>query len=85
VARYVGVERLVEDTKASYYESLRASSERWHDGQHSLVPWWEYLLGIMLAAYEQLDQKLSGGALPSKTDRVKLAIQVLPPVFSKGS
>jgi Fic family protein len=84
VARYVGVERLVEDTKASYYESLRASSERWHDGQHSLVPWWEYFLGITLAAYEQLDQKLSGGALPSKADRVKLAIQVLPPVFSKG-
>ena len=84
VARYVGVERLVEKTKLSYYESLRASSEGWHDGQHSLIPWWEYFLGITLAAYEQLDQKLGGGELPSKADRVRLAIQVMPPVFSKA-
>lgn len=84
VARYVGVERLVEKTKVSYYESLRASSESWHEGRHSLIPWWEYFLGITLAAYEQLDQKLAGGALPSKADRVRLAVQVLPPVFAKA-
>jgi len=84
VAKYVGVERLVEQTKSSYYESLRASSERWHEGQHSLVPWWEYFLGITLAAYEQLDQKLGGGEVPSKADRGRLAIQGMPSVFSKG-
>jgi len=84
VARYVGVERLVENTKASYYESLRASSEGWHEGRHSLLPWWEYFLGITFAAYEQLDQKLGGGALPSKADRVKLGVQVMPSVFLKA-
>lgn len=84
VARYVGVERLVEQTKASYYESLRASSERWHEGAHSLVPWWEYFLGITLAAYEELDRKLGGGELPSKANRVRLAVQVMPAVFSKA-
>jgi Fic family protein len=83
VARYVGVERLVEKTKVSYYESLRASSERWHEGQHSLMPWWEYFLGITLAAYEQLDQKLGGGDIPSKADRVRMAVRVMPAVFSK--
>jgi len=85
VARYVGVERLVEQTKSSYYESLRASSERWHEGRHSLLPWWEYFLGITLAAYQELDQKLGGGELPSKADRVRLAVQVMPAVFSKQS
>lgn len=84
VPRYVGVERLVENTKASYYESLRASSEAWHEGRHSLIPWWEYFLGITLAAYQQLDQKLGGGELPSKADRVRSAVQVMPPVFSKA-
>ena len=84
VARYVGVERLVEKTKPSYYESLRASSEGWHEGQHSLRPWWEYFLGITFAAYEQLDQKLGGGERPSKADRVKSGIRVMPPVFSKA-
>jgi len=84
VARYVGVERLVENTKSSYYASLRASSERWHEGEHSLEPWWDYFLGVTLAAYEELDQKLGGGELPSKANRVRLAIQVMPPVFSKA-
>ena len=84
VARYVGLERVVEKTKASYYESLRASSEGWHEGTHSLLPWWEYFLGIVLAAYQELDQKLGGGELPSKADRVRLAIQVMPPVFTKA-
>ncbi|MGA8809080.1 MAG: Fic family protein, partial [Thermoanaerobaculia bacterium] len=84
VARYVGVERLIEKTKPSYYESLRASSEHWHEGKHSLTPWWEYFLGITFAAYTQLDQKLGGGELPSKADRVKLGIQMMPAVFSKS-
>jgi Fic family protein len=84
VARYVGVERLVEKTRSSYYESLRASSEGWHRGQHSLNPWWEYFLGITFAAYEQLDQKLGGGELPSKAERVKSGVRVMPSVFSKA-
>jgi Fic family protein len=69
VGRYVGVERLVENTKSSYYESLRGSSEQWHEGTHSLLPWWEYFLAITLAAYEQLDQRLGGGEMPSKAER----------------
>jgi Fic family protein len=84
VARYVGVERLVERTKPSYYASLRSSSEGWHEGAHSIVPWWSYFLGIILAAYQELDQKLGGGDLPSKANRVRLAVGLMPPLFSKA-
>jgi hypothetical protein len=38
---------------------------------------WEYFLGITLAAYRQLDQELSGGNIPTKADRVKLAVELL--------
>jgi len=37
VGRYVSTERLVEDAKAEYYEALRRSSERWHDGEHDFA------------------------------------------------
>lgn len=84
VARYVGIERVVEQTKPSYYASLRASSEKWHDGRHSLMPWWSYFLGVILASYQELDQKLGGGDLPSKSDRVRLAFRLMPSVFSKA-
>jgi Fic family protein len=84
VGRYVGVERVVEQTKPSYYASLRESSEGWHAGEHSLLPWLTYLLGVILAAYRELDTKLGGGGVPSKAERVRLAFELMPAVFTKA-
>ena len=36
VGRYVSLERIIEESKESYYGALKASSEGWHEGQHSL-------------------------------------------------
>lgn len=82
VSRYVSIERLVERTSPSYYATLRASSERWREGQHSLVPWWEYSLATVLAAYRELDDRLETSAVKSKVDRVRLAVSNLPEDFS---
>jgi Fic family protein len=57
VGRYISLERIVEESKESYYESLRASSQRWHEGRHSLVPWRDYLLGTIIAAYRELERR----------------------------
>lgn len=32
VARYISLEKIIEDSKEGYYESLYASSQRWHEG-----------------------------------------------------
>jgi Fic family protein len=48
VGRYISLEALVEGTKEGYYDALYRSSQRWHESEHSLVPWWEYLLGVVL-------------------------------------
>ncbi len=48
VGRFISLEQLVERTRDSYYDTLHASSQQWHKGRHSLVPWWEYFLGVML-------------------------------------
>jgi Fic family protein len=82
VVRYISIERIVEETKPSYYASLRASSEGWHEGTHTLVPWWEYFLGVLLAAYRELNDRLEVSRVPTKADRVRLAIQQLPEVFT---
>ena len=39
VGRYISLERIVEDSKATYYESLKASSQNWHEGKHDPFPW----------------------------------------------
>ncbi len=82
VARYVSLERVIEETKSTYYASLRASSEDWHAGAHTLTPWWEYFLGVTLAAYRELEQRLALTRVPSKADRVALAVAQLPARFT---
>jgi len=65
VGRYVSLEALVEDTKESYYDTLGTSSLGWHDAGHSLVPWWEYFLGVvLLTSYREFERRV--GTLSEK-------------------
>ena len=57
VGRFVSIERLIESSRETYYEALANSTDRWHDGEHDLRPWLEYLLGILIAAYRELEPR----------------------------
>lgn len=39
LGRYISLERLVEDARAGYYESLEVSSQGWHEQRHDPLPW----------------------------------------------
>jgi Fic family protein len=68
VGRYVSLERLVEGSKEEYYEALRQSSVGWHEGNHDLIPWWNYFLGVLRAGYKEFADKAesrSGGTAKS--------------------
>ena len=54
VGRYVSVERLIEKSQGEYYDALHASSQGWHEGQHDLLPWLGYFLGILRQAWREL-------------------------------
>jgi Fic family protein len=57
--RFISLELIVEETKYGYYDSLYQSSQGWHDTKHSLLPWWEYFLGVMLlTAYRQFESRM---------------------------
>jgi Fic family protein len=58
VGRYISLERVVEESKESYYDTLYRSSQGWHEGRHTLVPWTEYFLGTMLAAYKEFENRV---------------------------
>jgi Fic family protein len=57
VCRYISLERMVERTSESYYDTLYTSSQGWHDGQHDPLPFTEYLLSLILGAYRELEQR----------------------------
>ena len=42
-----------------YYESLRDSQEGWHEGKEDVIPFMKYLLGTILSAYKDLDDRMT--------------------------
>lgn len=76
VGRYISLERVVEQTKESYYDTLLVSSQGWHEGRHNILPWTEYLLSTILAAYREFEGRFGRvtAGQGSKTDMVLNAI-----------
>jgi len=77
VGRFVSLERIVEESKETYYEVLEASSKGWHDGRHDALPWTRYFWGTVLRAYREFEERvgtLSGGR-GSKAELVEGAVE----------
>ena len=77
VGRYVSLERIIEQTKQSYYDTLYQSSQGWHAERHDSLPWTEYFLSTILAAYGEFEgrfERVSKGH-GSKTDMIRNAIE----------
>lgn len=75
---------MIEQTKEGYYDSLHASSQGWHEGQHSLVPWWEYFIGVMLVkAYRDFEDRVgvTSARRGAKRDMIRDAVKRLPNRF----
>jgi len=79
VGRYVSVERIIEQTKDSYYAALRASSDGWHTGEHDPWPWLGYFLGTLVAAYGEFELRVGMlGARGAKTEAIAEFVASLP-------
>jgi len=84
VGRYISLERVIEQTKESYYETLQKSSQGWHKGKHDALPWVEYALSTILAAYKEFESRFAGVSKGrgSKTAIVMNAIDSIVGDFS---
>lgn len=58
VGRYISLERVIEESKETYYEALEASSRGWHEGRHDPHPWLNYFWGMLLAAYKEFEARV---------------------------
>ena len=83
VGRYISLERLIEQSKETYYESLQRSSAGWHEGHQHLKPWWEYSLGVLIGAYREFEERVGTiiRARGVKTALIEQAIERLPSMF----
>lgn len=58
VGKYISIERLIEGTKGSYYDELQESSAHWHEEENNYIPFVTYQLGVILAAYRELADRV---------------------------
>ena len=76
VGKYISIEKLIADSKETYYEVLQESSYGWHDGENNYLPFVRYMLGIVVAAYREFENRtaliLNSN---SKPDRIKEIIK----------
>ena len=77
VGKYISLEKLISDSKESYYDALQDSSANWHEGKNDYLPFVRYMLGVILAAYREFAARveilITRGL--SKPDRVREIIR----------
>lgn len=84
VGKYISLERLIEQNKERYYETLRLSSEGWHEGRHDPWHYINFVCFIFKSAYREFEEQLDRLPQPrgEKTAMVQDAVKSFPSDFS---
>ena len=77
VGKYISIEKVIEQSKETYYETLQQSSVGWHENQNDYAPFVRYMLGVIVAAYRDFSSRVqvlvTSGM--SKPDRIREVIK----------
>lgn len=73
VGKYISIEKLIADSKSTYYEVLQESSVKWHESENDYLPFVRYMLGIVIAAYREFSSRVDVLVIKglSKPERVR--------------
>ncbi|MBE6650582.1 MAG: Fic family protein [Ruminococcaceae bacterium] len=76
VGKYISLEAKIAKNKDLYYDALGASQNGWHEGTEDVTPFIKYVLGTILAAYKDFEDRFAiiEEKLPA-VDMVRKAIQ----------
>ncbi len=76
VGRYISLERLIEQNKERYYETLEESSRGWHEGRHNPWPYVNYLLFVLAEASREFEERVGQMKAPrgAKTEMIEAAV-----------
>jgi Fic family protein len=76
VGRYISLERLIEQNKERYYETLEQSSHGWHEGKHDPWPYINFILFIIKMAYREFEDRLGRLGTP-KGEKTALVLRAV--------
>ena len=79
VGKYISLEAKIAKNKDLYYDALNQAQVGWHEGNEDNVPFIKYLLGTILAAYkdfeerfELIEEKLPAIEIVRKATKIKI-------------
>jgi Fic family protein len=77
VGRYISLERLIEQNKERYYETLEQSSHGWHEDKHDPWIYINYIFFILKNAYREFEERVGQVTSPrgAKTELIIAAIR----------
>lgn len=85
VGKYISLEKKIQITKGDYYDALQASSHGWIEGKNDDTPFIQYLLGTILAAYRDFQDRVNiVGKKMSAREMVERAVHSRIGKFTKA-
>lgn len=77
VGKYISIEKIIEESKETYYEALQDSSINWHENENDYKPFVNYMLGVIVKAYKEFESRVKLLTAPnlSKAARVREIIK----------
>ena len=58
VGKYISLEKKIHNNKDEYYDALQLASKNWHDGTNDDSAFTKYILGVVLSAYRDFEERL---------------------------
>lgn len=73
VGKYISIEKLIENSKESYYQTLQDSSFNWYEGTNDYRSFVRYYLGTLLKAYREFEVRVEHifATKINKSERIK--------------
>lgn len=73
VGKYISLEMLIEKSKDTYYEVLKAASTEWHNNHNNYHAFVSYYLGVIQKGYSEFNDRIEHllHSKLSKSERVK--------------
>lgn len=82
VGKYISLEAKISGNKGSYYDALELSQAGWHEEQDDPTPFIKYLLGTIISAYRDFEDRIEIIS-PSSEDTVRKAVESKIGKFTK--
>ena len=77
VGKYISIEKIIEESKETYYEVLQDSSLNWHENENDYKPFVNYMLVFIVNSYKEFESRVELVTNPnlSKSDRIRKIIK----------